>query len=300
MSYVAAMVYWIIVALWAMVLTSVVYFFVRNPRAFGTTRLLLVVIGIDTFRNIFENAYFGLYFGGQYGVFPSWIVDTLGQPLLLIIPKLMNVVAGCVVLGLLLYRWLPLAVHEWDRSEQRAEDLRTLASIDPLTGLYNRRQFESLARAELGRCQRYMRPLAVLILDVDHFSAVNDRYGHEIGDWALKMLSNAITSAKRDSDIAARIGGEEFALLLPETNKEAARELAERLCQLVRTTPLSLAGHTITLTVSIGVAEASARTSGIESMLRAAEQGLHRAKQAGRDRAMFAVSPTERFSVAAE
>ena len=78
-----------------------------NPR---TTRLLLTVIGIDTLRNIAENTYFGLYFGGKYGVFPAWTVDLLGRPELLILPKLCNVLAGCVVLGLLLFIWLPAAV----------------------------------------------------------------------------------------------------------------------------------------------------------------------------------------------
>ena len=85
------MIYWVIVAIWAIVLCSVIYFYVRNPRVFGTTRLLLVVIGIDTLRNIFENVYFGLYFGAQYGVFPAQIVGVLGRLGLLLIPKLMNV-----------------------------------------------------------------------------------------------------------------------------------------------------------------------------------------------------------------
>ena len=117
MSLVAALIYWVIVALWLTVLGTVIFFYVRNPHAFGTTRLLLAVLTIDTFRNIFENVYFGLYFGGRYGIFPSELVDLLGTPFLLIVPKLFNILAGCVVLGLLLMRWLPLAVKEREKAD---------------------------------------------------------------------------------------------------------------------------------------------------------------------------------------
>src|SRR4051812_45399977 len=104
MSIAAALIYWVIVAVWLIVLATIVVFYIRNPRAFGTTRLLLAVIGIDTIRNIVENVYFGLYFGGQYGLFSSEISKLLGNPYLLIVPKLINVAAGCLVLGLLLHR----------------------------------------------------------------------------------------------------------------------------------------------------------------------------------------------------
>lgn len=300
MTYAAAFIYWVIVGLWAMVLASVVYSYCRNPRTFGTTRLLLIVIGIDTFRNIFENVYFGLYFGGQYGVFPSWLVSSLGQPVLLIIPKLMNIGAGCLVLGLLLYRWLPLATDEWDQSERRADDLRMLASIDPLTGIYNRTQFEEMARAELARCQRYMRPLSVLVLDIDHFKDINDRLGHEVGDWILKMMAKTLGLAKREVDVVARVGADEFAFLLPETTKDSAAEFAERVCALIRKNAWSIAGHQLQLTASIGVANATIRMSGIEALLRAADNALREAKQGGGDCAKIANSLIERVSLAAE
>ena len=107
MTLVAALIYWVIVALWALVLGTVVFFYVRNPRAFGTTRLLLAVVAVDTFRNIIENVYFGLYFGGQYGLFSHEFVEVLGQPWLLIVPKILNVIAALTVLGLLLCCWMP-------------------------------------------------------------------------------------------------------------------------------------------------------------------------------------------------
>jgi diguanylate cyclase (GGDEF)-like protein/PAS domain S-box-containing protein len=112
MSLAAALIYWVIIALWLAVLTTVCVAFARNPRTFGAVRLLLSVIVIDTVRNIIENLYFGLYFGGQYGLFPASIVGVLGNPAYLILPKVMNVVAACAVFGLLMLRWLPRASKE--------------------------------------------------------------------------------------------------------------------------------------------------------------------------------------------
>jgi diguanylate cyclase (GGDEF)-like protein len=283
MSYVATYIYWAIVALWLIVLSSVAYYYVRNPRAFGTTRLLLTVIGIDTVRNVTENIYFGLYFGGKFGVFPSWTVDILGRPELLIMPKITNLVAGGVVLGLLLFHWLPHAVKDWKRSEQRAHDLQSLAAIDPLTGLYNRRQFETLARAELARCQRYVRPCSFLMIDVDHFKLVNDTFGHEMGDWVLKMVANTLTAARRDADVVARFGGEEFVIMLPETTRDAAAMVAERIRSMVAASALAVGDSRLSLTISVGVGETMAGLPGVEAVLRDADQALYDAKANGRN-----------------
>ena len=283
MSYVATYIYWAIVALWLIVLSSVAYYYVRNPRAFGTTRLLLTVIGIDTVRNVTENIYFGLYFGGKFGVFPSWTVDILGRPELLIMPKITNLVAGGVVLGLLLFHWLPHAVKDWKRSEQRAHDLQSLAAIDPLTGLYNRRQFETLARAELARCQRYVRPCSFLMIDVDHFKVVNDTFGHQMGDWVLKMVANTLTAARRDADVVARFGGEEFVIMLPETTRDAAAMVAERIRSTVAASALAVGDSRLSLTISIGVGETMAGLPGVEAVLRDADQALYDAKANGRN-----------------
>jgi PAS domain S-box-containing protein len=116
-----ALIYWVIIALWLAVLSTVARAYVRNPKIFGVTRLLLIVVSIDTTRNIIENLYFGLYFGSQYKLFSSSIADVLGSPYLLIVPKLINVLAACVVLALLLFRWLPLALQERLQAEQAVE-----------------------------------------------------------------------------------------------------------------------------------------------------------------------------------
>jgi diguanylate cyclase (GGDEF)-like protein len=301
MSLAAALIYWVIVLLWLIVLGTLLAFYIRNPRVFGTTRLLLAVVAIDTLRNVIENVYFGLYFGGQYGLFPATVPALLGTPGLLIIPKLLNVAAGCVVLGLLLLRWLPSAVREYEQSEQYAGDLETLAAFDGLTGLYNRRHFETMARTEWARFQRYMRPLSALIIDVDHFKAVNDRFGHDVGDNALKIVAAVCRSAKRDSDTVARIGGEEFALLLPETNEEEARVVAERVREVLRECSPTIEGEKLNLRVSIGIAGASLSMSGIQALMKRADDALYEAKRSGRDRVVIARDKSaKKLALAAE
>ncbi len=300
MSLTAALIYWVIVALWATVLASVAYFYIRNPRTFGTIRLLLVVIGIDTVRNIIENIYFGLYFGGQYGLFPYSFVEVLGQPNLLLLPKLANVASGLVVLGLLLYQWLPSAIRDRDICEQRAHDFEALAATDALTGLNNRRSFEERARAELLRSQRYMRPLTLLMIDIDHFKAINNSFGHQAGDNILSAFSNALNMTKRESDIVGRVGGEEFAVLLPETTGESAKSFAERLCTFVKECSPTFDGVRPLLTVSVGVATASAGTSGIEALMKLADQALYEAKRLGRDRVVVAAVTPNNLAIAAE
>ena len=142
MSLIAALVYWVIIAIWLAVLTTVGVSYLRNHSTFGATRLLLTVLAIDTCRNIVENVYFGLYFGAQYGLFPGAIVGVLGKPGLLIIPKLLNVVAACVVLGLLLLRWLPMAMRE---RAQAASDVREKSDALTQEIEEHRRLFETSA-----------------------------------------------------------------------------------------------------------------------------------------------------------
>lgn len=294
MNIAAALLYWVIVTLWAIVLVTVLSYYIRNPRIFGTTRLLLVVVAIDTARNIVENIYFGLFFGGKYGLFPVQIADVLGNPTLLIIPKLINVAAVCVVLGLLLMHWLPKAITERGRSEQIAADLETLATVDGQTSLTNRRHFDELALKEWQRFQRYGRPLSILLIDVDQFKSVNDRLGHDGGDLVLKLIANSCQATKRETDIVARIGGDEFAILLPETEEASAAMVAERLRDQIHKHAIPLRGDRFQVSVSIGVAGASLNMSGFEVLFKDADKALYRAKRGGRNKVVRALKrPSE-------
>jgi diguanylate cyclase (GGDEF)-like protein len=158
----------------------------------------------------------------------------------------------------------------------RAKQFEHLATVDALTGLYNRRHFCLLAEAEWDRFQRYHRPLSLLMIDIDRFREINDRYGHETGDDALKELARVCMEEKRTPDIVARLGGDEFLLLLPETKLQHARVLAERI-QKVAATKLDGA------TFSVGIAEASLSMSDFEALLRRADRALYQAKSAGKN-----------------
>jgi diguanylate cyclase (GGDEF)-like protein len=133
-------------------------------------------------------------------------------------------------------------------------DLVQRASTDALSGLFNRRYFLELADAEWSRFGRYQRPLSLMMIDIDLFKSINDRYGHDVGDKAIVHVANLCRDSKRVSDAVARVGGEEFAMLLPETGLENAALVADRLRRAIADTPLVVAGAPIRLTVSIGVA----------------------------------------------
>jgi len=180
-----------------------------------------------------------------------------------------------------------------------ARQMEELATIDSMTGLYNRRHFLELAVAEWSRFQRYYRPLSVLMIDVDHFKSVNDRYGHAVGDQALVSVANACLEGKRSSDIVGRIGGEEFAMLLPETDLYQARTVADRICKAIAADTLRTHEVHFKVTASIGFAAATVSMPGFEALLNAADQALYQAKDQGRNR-IVAWSPPPAAKLAAE
>lgn len=166
---------------------------------------------------------------------------------------------------------------------RNAEQLERLATTDPLTGLYNRRHFLVALEAEWSRFQRYYRSISVLMVDIDNFKSINDRYGHAVGDEAIKAVAEACLQGKRKSDVVGRIGGEEFAVLLPETTRSRAKLVAERIRKRIATTTLRAHDAHFQITASIGVAEASVSMSGMESLVVAADQALYEAKAQGRN-----------------
>jgi diguanylate cyclase (GGDEF)-like protein len=176
---------------------------------------------------------------------------------------------------------------------RNAQQLEQLATTDSMTGLYNRRQFLVLAEAEWSRFRRYHRPLSMLMIDIDHFKSVNDRYGHAVGDQGIVSIAVACLEGKRDPDIVGRLGGEEFAILLPETDQAQATILAERLRKKVAGHFLAVHKVQFKLTVSIGVAAATVSMSGIDALLRSADQALYQAKSEGRNGTVLWSPPSE-------
>jgi diguanylate cyclase (GGDEF)-like protein len=157
------------------------------------------------------------------------------------------------------------------------------AVTDELTGLVNRRQFMTALHAETARPSR-VRPPALILADLDDFKLVNDEFGHPIGDELLRAFAGALTEHVRDIDIPARLGGEEFAVLLPETSLEGAVAVAERLRRSLTVTPLLMGeGRPIRATASFGVAELSG-SEGTDELLRRADAALYRAKDEGKNR----------------
>jgi diguanylate cyclase (GGDEF)-like protein len=161
--------------------------------------------------------------------------------------------------------------------------LRETAERDPLTQLRNRRAFEQTLAAETIRVERYHRPLALLMIDLDHFKVVNDRWGHEAGDEVLRRTARIVESCIRDADTAARLGGEEFVVLMPETTLAAATDAAERIRAAIAAASIEWRGNSIPVRASIGVSAAPERVAAPDELISSADAALYRAKDAGRN-----------------
>jgi diguanylate cyclase (GGDEF)-like protein/PAS domain S-box-containing protein len=180
-----------------------------------------------------------------------------------------------------------------DVTEQKVleERLRDLATKDELTGIYNRRHFIELAEIELSRSRRKTAPTSLAMLDIDHFKLVNDHFGHAVGDRALIEVAQAMKETLRVSDVSARLGGEEFVVLLPETALEGALAVTERLREQIGKAEIPVGdGRLARITVSAGVAELDF-TEGLEALLKRADDALYAAKQQGRNRSVISGLP---------
>jgi diguanylate cyclase (GGDEF)-like protein len=169
---------------------------------------------------------------------------------------------------------------------QRIDTLRADADLDHLTDLANRRRFRVALKREIERWHRYNTPCALLLVDIDHMKQINDRFGHPAGDAVIRQVAHILKEVSRDNDTAARLGGEEFALLLAGTNCERAAAAAERLREVIRQRDVDGVGR---VTVSIGVAACPDSAASERGLYKAGDVALYVAKNGGRDR--VAVAP---------
>jgi diguanylate cyclase (GGDEF)-like protein len=168
------------------------------------------------------------------------------------------------------------------------EQAVVLARTDYLTGLFNRRHFVELAERELDRAERYQRPLAMLMIDIDHFKSVNDTRGHAIGDLVLQEVARLIRAALRAVDIVGRMGGEEFAAVLVEMDGESAREVAERVrCTVEEASIRVPEGVPVSVTISIGITHLCGRNADLDTLLNEADAAMYSAKESGRNRVVL-------------
>ena len=164
-------------------------------------------------------------------------------------------------------------------------EVQTMATIDWLTNLYNRRHFFRLGEEEIARARRYEHPISVIMIDIDHFKSINDSHGHSVGDEVLCSIAKRILAGLRQSDIAGRYGGEEFAIVLPETDlPSAAGIVAERLRDTIAARPIETAEGPLHVTISVGVAGVDTTRENLLDALSHADSGLYAAKHAGRNR----------------
>ena len=176
-----------------------------------------------------------------------------------------------------------LVIRDITDKREASENQRKAIDCDHLTGIGNRRMFFEAAALEFTRGKRVPRKLSLVMFDVDHFKDVNDRHGHPVGDLVLRDFAALLASAFREVDVVARVGGEEFAVLMPSTNTETATAAAERLRAKVEAHVFDVGGSTIRYTVSGGVATADSDSTDLETLMKHADAALYRAKNAGRN-----------------
>jgi diguanylate cyclase (GGDEF)-like protein len=162
-------------------------------------------------------------------------------------------------------------------------ELQKLSSTDRLTGLYNRGHWEELLKLEYARHSRYGKVSSLVMCDIDHFKRVNDTFGHPAGDKVIQRVAEVMRNHVRDADIAGRYGGEEFAVLLPDTDKIGAKVFCERLRNAVEAETVQHEGHVIQCTISLGVADLSKPSSDYKTLIEWADRALYQSKKNGRN-----------------
>ena len=222
-----------------------------------------------------------IFFGKVFASSSFLLLLLVGSAPILAVPFLVGGISLTQIvlslLSLLVIGFLASVLIEYQ------QHLSALATEDPLTGLMNRRGMEDALHVTLASAGREDLPTAAIMVDIDHFKRVNDSFGHDTGDQVLRQIANLLAGMCRASDVVARVGGEEFLLVLPNTTMGAARVLAERIRVAVAERPMQVDGHDIAITISLGVA-GSAGFANLDVLSSEADQAMYIAKRGGRNR----------------
>lgn len=203
------------------------------------------------------------------------------------LPAMMTAVFSLLYLAVFFDLFGSRAVSFYERMREAIRELEHVAGHDPLTGALNARAYRASCEALVRVAQRAARPFSVLFVDLDHFKAVNDRHGHAAGDEVLKSAVGAMRRAVRSSDLLGRIGGEEFVVFLPDTDRAGAMRAAENVREAIRGMTVALDGASMTVTASVGVASNHDFDESLSAVQRRADKALYAAKAQGRDRVAF-------------
>lgn len=216
----------------------------------------------------------------------SLFFDTLDE--IFITPPLIKNI-GENLLQVVGYIGIFIGAFKWLQLNQRTQDtLSKLSKTDELTGLFNRRSFIEKSSEEFERSIRYDRPLSLMMIDIDFFKMVNDRYGHMAGDVVLQKIAHEITLQLRTNDIFCRWGGEEFILLIPESDKNNGQSLSEKIRKSIEQKSVKLtSGEVVNIKVSIGCTSIRENDSSVEALIERADRALYMSKEAGRNRVSF-------------
>jgi len=222
----------------------------------------------------FSCLYISLFFDTLDEIFiPSPLVTNIGENLLQVL--------GYIGIFIGVYKWL-----QFNRKTQ--ETLSLLSKTDALTGLLNRRSFIDKSSEEFERSIRYERSMSLMMIDIDFFKMINDQYGHLVGDVVLKKVAHEITLQLRTNDIFCRWGGEEFILLIPESDKNNGQFLSEKIRKSIEKTDIELdSGEVVNIKISIGCTSLRENDSTVEALIERADQALYMSKEAGRNRVSY-------------
>lgn len=225
------------------------------------------------------------YLVGGAGCFFRALVATVDPAAVTVIaqPGIFQGISFLIAFAVILVTSVGFLLLQKERAEEIAQKL---AVTDPLTGTFNRRTFLELADKEISRAQRATTPLSLVMIDLDHFKKVNDEYGHLAGDEVLKRSVAILQGCLRREDLLVRFGGEEFCILLPNVSLDAATQMAERIRESVERAEFTFNGHSIPVTISLGVASMLSKSDTTALLIGRADEALYSAKRTGRNRAV--------------